>query len=149
MGDCPLANSTLPQTWIESTFMVADSSCAVFTVVSAVFLMYATWLGFLHPPLLTVSTNIGYWLVTVVEAIIISNVQAGFIRILICLASTCDLHSTDPYSSAGIASIVFIAGWPTIFAFLMLLQACNIQAMSLFVDVDRKHGLRVPLTGCC
>lgn len=139
--DCPLTNSTLPPTWIESTFRLADSSCAMFTVLSAVFLLYATSLGFLHPPMLSVASRTIFWLVTTVEACLISNVQAGFIRILICLTTHCDLHSSDPASTAGIASITFIVLWPTIFIVLMVLQIIGINSMSLFVDVDAEHGM--------
>ena len=141
MTECPLTNSTLPPTWIESTFRLADSTCAMFTVISAVFLLYATSLGFLHPPMLSVASRAVFWLVTTVEALIISNVQAGFIRILICLTTHCDLHSSNPGSTAGIASIVFIVMWPTIFVALMTLQAIGINSMSLFVDVDSEHGM--------
>ena len=142
MTHCPLVtNSTVPHTWIEATFRVADSTCALFTVVSAVFLLYATSLGFLHPPSLSVANRFIFWVVTVIEAIIISNVQAGFIRIIICLVSHCDLHSTDPTSTAGIASITFLVLWPLIFVVLMLLQACGFQSMTLFVDVDCKNGM--------
>lgn len=141
MTECQLTNSTFPPTWIEVCFRVADSTCALFTVISAVFLLYATSLGFLHPPSLTVANRILFWAVTTVEAVIISNVQAGFIRILICLATECDLHSSDPGSAAGIASITFIVLWPVIFVVLMVLQFLGIQSMSLFVDVDAENGM--------
>lgn len=140
-SDCPLTNSTLPPTWIESTFRIADSTCAMFTVVSACFLLYATALGFLHPPMLSVASRTIFWVVTTVEAAIISNVNAGFIRILVCLTTRCDLHSSDPASTAGIASIIFIVMWPTIFIVLMALQMLGINSMSLFVDVDEEHGM--------
>jgi len=91
--------------------------------------------------MLSVASRAVFWLVTTVEALIISNVQAGFIRILICLTTHCDLHSSDPGSTAGIASIVFIVLWPTIFVALMTLQAIGINSMSLFVDVDAENGM--------
>lgn len=141
MTDCPLTNSTFTPTWIENTFKLADATCAMFTVISASFLLYATSFGFLHPPSLTVASRILFWSVTTVEAIIISNVQAGFIRILICLTTDCDLHSSDPGSAAGIASITFIVLWPTIFVILMTLQVVGIQSMSLFVDIDSERGM--------
>lgn len=141
MTDCTLTNSTLPPTWIENVFKVADSTCAMFTVISAVFLLYATSLGFLHPPSLSVASRTIFWLVTTIEAVIISNVQAGFIRILICLGTHCDLHSSDPGSTAGIASITFLVLWPLIFILLMTLQVLGIQSMSLFVDVDSERGM--------
>lgn len=147
MTECPLTNSTFPPTWIEATFRIADSTCALFTVISAVFLLYATSLGFLHPPSLSVASRTIFWIVTSVEAIIISNVQAGFIRILICLATDCDLHSSDPGSAAGIASITFMVLWPVIFVVLMTLQLFGIQSMSLFVDVDCERGMFKALAG--
>ena len=135
------ATAIAAMTWTEGTFRIADSSCALFTVLSAVFLLYATSLGFLQPPSLTVASRTLFWTVIVVEALIISNVQSGFIRILICIATTCDLHDSSPGSAAGIASITFIVLWPLLFVILIVLQAIGIQSMSLFVDVDCEKGM--------
>ena len=142
-GPCIPSNTTqlADTTWIENVFRLADSTCAMFTVLSACFLLYATAFGFLHPPSLTVANRALFWTVTTFEAIIISNVQAGFVRILICLGTTCDLHSTDPGSAAGVASISFVILWPLIFCILFSLQCIGIQSMSLFVDVDREKGM--------
>ena len=150
MAGCVVSNATIvdaPMTWVEGTFRIADSSCALFTVISACFLLYATSLGFLHPPMLTVANRLLFWTVTVIEALIISNVQAGFIRILVCIGVTCDLHDPSPGSAGGIASIIFIVLWPLLFTLLIVLQAVGIQSMSLFVDVDCQNGMFSSLVG--